>query len=272
MRKIVLLVIGILLLSGCNSKLVYDTNEEYVLKFVEALNTKDTKTLDQLLSDEAYIYYDVTHTQVALGSTKDKDSEISRLLAINTTFTDNEVLKGTSDNMAILTTLHKDDIDTKIYKSANSEYSAYEFVIEDHEITLIYAFYNNEEANEAAKNSEGQIGIRVEKKDDHLEISEVVQGSVASVMQLVAGDKIYAIDGVKVADMSDAYNEAELRLNGPKDTKVELEIERLSKGEREIVYLTRQLITDYADDEAISDEGVYYEESYEYYEGTQDKE
>lgn len=252
MRKLQVLLVLLLLLSGCGNKVkekvIFETNVEYVDKFVEAINTQDKDLLYKLVSEEAKIYYDENYAEVDLGDVYDESSHLNYLLSINTRFEDNRVVDGASDYLKVLETLHTNHIYEDIYGITNkNEYSYYEFVIEDHEIVYIYVYCNDEERLINERMNEGQIGIEysISPDNSYLIITHVFEGSVAYTLDLVEGDKIYAINDVPVTSFNPNYDEASLRLNGEADTQVKLSIERSNKELKQDVYLTRQKFSDY---------------------------
>ena len=262
MRKLFLLLLC-LFICGCSSqkkKMEYETYDEYIENFVVAINNKDIDLLNALLSEEAEIFYDANYAEVKLGRADDPNSHLYYLLAIDTKFHNNTFIDGASEYVKILETSLTNHIYSDIYNVAINEKYYYEFVIEENEIVYIYVYYNEEEATLNEKYTEAQVGLEYSIAEDmeYLLVNTVYEGSVAYVMDMVAGDKIFAINDMPISKMNANYDEPSSWLCGEAGSKVKLLIQREGQSEKQEIYLTRQKYSDYQYSEEI--EMDYYVE------------
>lgn len=249
MKRLLLLLLLCLCMFGCSTPkktMKYETYEEYVTNFIQAVNEKDTKLLDALLSKDATIYYDMNHAEIELGKAEDENSYLYYLLQIDTILEGKQIVDGASENTRILEALHTNHIYNDIYKTDLTEYTYYEFLIENNEITYIYVYCNDEELYINEQYTEAQIGIEYSRADtgEYLLVTTVYEGSVAAVLGIEEGNQIYAIDDMPVADMNMAYDEPSSWLCGKDKTQVKLLLKQDAKESRD-VYLTRQLYREY---------------------------
>ena len=87
MKRLLLLLLLCLCMFGCSTPkktMKYETYEEYVTNFIQAVNEKDTDLLDALLSNDATIYYDMNHAEIEFGKAEDENSYLYYLLQIDT--------------------------------------------------------------------------------------------------------------------------------------------------------------------------------------------
>ncbi|MBR3839745.1 MAG: PDZ domain-containing protein [Erysipelotrichales bacterium] len=263
MKRKILLLLLCLFLCGCSvqkKKVEYETYDEYVTNFVTAINNKDIDLLNTLLNENAKIFYDSNYAEVALGRADDVNSHLYYLLEVDTRFNDNTIIDGASEYVKILETSLTNHIYKDIYKVSIDEKYYYEFVIEDNEIVYIYVYHNTEEAALNEKFTEAQIGIEYSIAEDmqYLLVTTVYEGSVAYVMDMVAGDKIYTINDTPVSEMNSNYDEPSSWLCGEAGTKVKLQIQREGQSTTQEIFLTRQKYSEYQYSEEI--EVDYYVE------------
>ena len=240
--------------------MIYETYDEYVENFITAINNKDVDLLNALLNENAEIFYDSNFAEVKLGRADDPNSHLYYLLAVDTKFNENTLIDGASEYAKILETSLTNHIYDTIYKVSINEKYYYEFVIEENEIIYIYVYYNAEEAQLNERFTEAQIGIEYSIAEDmqYLLVNTVYEGSVAYVMDMVSGDKIYAINDVPISQMNSDYDEPSSWLCGEAGTKVKLLIQREDQSDTQEIFLTRQKYSDYQYSEEI--EADYYVE------------
>lgn len=256
-RKLDLRWLGIffllIALTGCiksNNKqlppLELDSDVEYAMTFLHAMNSKDTKTIDALLDKEAIIVYENNPQSIPLGFTTDKDSYISYLLELNNRY-ENIEEETTNLSSTLLTFLHSNKLLEDIWQVEPTQNTRYEFVVENQRITLLYVYTNLEEQSYQEEFTQGGVGIEFSKAEDnsHLLISYVYAGTPAAVLKLAEGDLIYSLNGVSIAEMSTAFDEPESRILGAVGTPLVIEVQRVGKENRETLTMTRMALQDY---------------------------
>lgn len=118
-------------------------------------------------------------------------------------------------------------------------------------------FFDPEEAAEFAEELSGSfegIGAEIAIKDDQLQIVAPLPDSPAESAGVMAGDKIYLIDGVETQEMT--LEEAVSRIRGPKGTSVTLMVSRDGLDELEEVVIVRDEINIDSVEWEIRDDGI----------------
>ena len=104
------------------------------------------------------------------------------------------------------------------------------------------AFFSRREFEQRSALERGELahsGIEVERVDDALIVLAVVEGSAAAKAGVTPGDRIKTIDDTSVAGLD--VDAVELRLAGPKGSKIHVHLERGSRLEPEPLDVTLKL-------------------------------
>jgi len=118
-------------------------------------------------------------------------------------------------------------------------------------------FFDPEEASDFAEQLSGSfegIGAEIGIKDDQLQIVAPLPGSPAEVAGLLAGDKVYLIDGKDTSPMT--IEEAVMNIRGPKGTSVTLGVSRDGLDELMDVVIVRDEISIDSLEYEMRDDGI----------------
>ncbi|MBU0531131.1 MAG: S41 family peptidase [Candidatus Uhrbacteria bacterium] len=118
-------------------------------------------------------------------------------------------------------------------------------------------FFDPKEATDFAEQLSGSfegIGAEIGIKDDQLQVVAPLPGSPAEVAGLLAGDKIYLIDGKDTSPMT--IEEAVMNIRGPKGTSVTLSISRDGLDELQDVVIVRDEIVIDSVRHEVRDDGI----------------
>lgn len=253
----------VLSLTGCSQKqqkqlppLEFESDVEYALSFLHAMNSKDTQTIDALLDKEAIIVYEDNPESIFLGFTSNEDSYISYLLASNSRY--EEITEERNNlNSIMVSFIYSNKLLEDIWEVGLTTRSKYEFVVENQRITLIYVYHNMEEENIIEEHSAGGVGIEYSIAQDNskLRITTVYAGTPAAVLGLKEGDLIYSLNGISISSMSMVFNEVQYWMLGKIGTPLIMEVQREGSEKIEELTLTRMALTDYiplSDEEILS--------------------
>jgi C-terminal processing protease CtpA/Prc len=111
------------------------------------------------------------------------------------------------------------------------------FEVKDGKIAKIATTVDKKTEEQIAKNVAGGIGIGTDIKPDRVIITSILANSPAEKAGLKQGYEIMAIDGIKCSDMK--QGEQLIRIRGPVDSKVLLEVRRPDTQETYDVELIR---------------------------------
>jgi len=111
------------------------------------------------------------------------------------------------------------------------------FEVEDGKIVKVITVIDKKAVEQIANNMSGGIGVGADIKSDRVIITSIAANSPAEKAGLQQGYEIMAIDGIKCSDMK--QGEQIIRIKGPVDSKVLLEVRRPDTNETYDVELIR---------------------------------
>ncbi|MBS3768143.1 MAG: S41 family peptidase [Candidatus Cloacimonetes bacterium] len=97
-----------------------------------------------------------------------------------------------------------------------------------------------EELRTSTKGKFGGLGIRISSPGDYITINSVIEGTPASQVGLIAGDKVIAVDGKSTKDWT--TKKAAENMRGPKDSKVIVTVRREGIDEDIDFEVTRDIV------------------------------
>ena len=112
------------------------------------------------------------------------------------------------------------------------------FEVKDGKIAKIITTIDKKTEEQIAKHMAGGIGVGIGIKPDRIVMTSILANSPAEKAGLKQGYEIMAIDGIKCSDMK-RQGEQLIRIRGPVDSKVLLEVRRLDTQETYDVELIR---------------------------------
>lgn len=247
------LCLFLVIVSGCSINqekelpaLIYENELEYAMSFFHAMNTKDTQTIDALLSKEAIVVYQDSPEEIELGYTTNPNSHISYMLAMNSRYED--ITEEKNNLVSVMTNfIYSNKFMEDIWKVTATSKTRYEFVIEENRITLIYIYTNEEQEalNELYTRAGTGLEVSIAEDNSHLLITNVYAGTPAKVLKLQEGDQIVAIDGIKIEEMNPTIDEYYYRLLGDVNTQVSIDVQRQGSDQIQTLTMTRMLLDEY---------------------------
>ncbi len=143
-------------------------------------------------------------------------------------------LNNTENSITIRIEETGEDIKLAGVDSIGSEIT---FEVKNGKIAKVITVIDKKTLEQIAKNTAGGIGVGTDIKPDRVIITSVAANSPAEKAGLKQGYEIMAIDGIKCSDMK--QGEQLIRIRGPVDSKVLLEVRRPDKQETYDVELIR---------------------------------
>jgi len=221
-------------LAGCSSRVntlptIGATEQEKIVKsFLQSINDKDAQKVVELLgTNMVYIekYSDGTQDKFTLK--KDIQDRINTVIGNDTIMTVDEFQHP---NTTTLVAIGKaSDFVTKIGGFPQGLDYTCKYTFNNGKISSMELQRNKTDEDVLQEKTKGTIGIVLTEDDEEFVIEQCLNGKPAEKAGLKAGDRIEAVDGLKVADMKHGMVEATYRIRGEVGTQVELTVNRDGK-------------------------------------------
>ena len=225
------------IIAGCSTKqdnsLQASETKKIVESFIQSYNSGDADACIDLLSS------DIVVEQKGLPDSKSQDERsVHEALKSNIALKHNweimAYLNNTENSITIRVEETGEDIKLAGVDSVGSEIT---FEVKDGKIAKMITVIDQKTAEQVAENIGGGIGVGTDIKPDRVIITSIAANSPAEKADLKQGYEIMAIDGIKCSDMK--QGEQILRIRGPVDSKVLLEVRRPDTNETYDVELIR---------------------------------
>jgi len=232
--KGLILVLTIVLVSsnliGCSSNakptiIEPEVQAETVKNFIQAINEGDLDGVENLLASNA-TYVDKT-VEGDEGKT-DKREEVINIIKYmidnESNFTIDSIVQN-DKGLAVVEGRVTSYLTKLAGMNEGLRYTS-NCEILDQKISYLEYVENEEDVNVFNNKTEGVVGINFEFNDGDVVILGCAEGMPAEQSGLKQGDRIEAVDGMKVAEMKHGIDELAYRIRGAAGTKVSLSINR----------------------------------------------
>jgi len=207
--------------------------KKIVESFIQSYNNGDADACINLLSSEIVV------EQKGVQDSKSQDERsVHEALKSNIALKHNwkimAYINNTENSITIRIEETGEDIKLTGVDSVGSEIT---FEVKDGKIAKMITAIDKKTAEQIAGNMAGGIGVGTDIKPDRVIITSIAANSPAEKAGLKQGYEIMAIDGIKCSDMK--QGEQIIRIRGPVDSKVLLEVRRPDTNETYDVELIR---------------------------------
>jgi molybdopterin-binding protein len=221
-------------LAGCGAKqdnsLQALETKKITESFIQSLNKGDADACIGLLSSDIAW----TSQNVELQDVRSIHEAIKSDIEWKHNWKIIEYLSNTENVITIRAEVTGEDMKLAGVDSVVSEIT---FEVKDGKIAKIITTVDKKTEEQIAKNVAGGIGVGTDIKPDRIIITSILANSPAEKAGLKQGYEITAIDGIKCSDMK--QGEQLIRIRGPVDSKVLLEVRRPDTQETYDVELIR---------------------------------
>ncbi|MFA4953851.1 MAG: PDZ domain-containing protein [Patescibacteria group bacterium] len=222
-------------LAGCRAKqddsLQALETKKITESFIKSLNKGDADACIGLLSSDIAM----TSQNVELPDVRSIHEAIKSDIEWKHNWKIIEYLSNTENVITIRAEVTGEDMKLAGVDSVVSEIT---FEVKDGKIAKIVTTVDKKTEKQIAKNVAGGIGVGTDIKPDRVIITSILANSPAEKAGLKQGYEIMAIDGIKCSDMKQ-QGEQLIRIRGPVDSKVLLEVRRPDTQETYDVELIR---------------------------------
>lgn len=230
---LVLSLLALINLAGCGTKdttatLGANEQEEIVKTFLQAINDKDAQKAEALLGpDMVYIVKYSDGTKDKFDKREDIQATLTEIIENNTRLTVDEFQHP---NTTTLVTLGKaSDLLTEIKGFTQEIRYSSKYTFKEGKVSSMEFERNKADEELLQQSTKGTIGIAMDLIDGEMIIQECLSGKPAEKAGLKVGDRIEAIDGLKILEMKYGTKESVYRIRGEEGTKVNLTIKREGK-------------------------------------------
>lgn len=221
-------------LAGCRAKqddsLQALETKRIAESFIQSLNKGDADACIGLLSSDIAW----TSQNVELPDVRSIHEAIKSDIEWKHNWKIIEYLSNTENVITIRAEVTGEDMKLAGVDSVISEIT---FEVKDGKIAKIITTVDKKTEEQIAKNVAGGVGVGTDIEPDRIIITSILANSPAEKAGLKQGYEIMAIDGIKCSDMK--QGEQLIRIRGPVDSKVLLEVRRPDTQETYDVELIR---------------------------------
>lgn len=221
-------------LAGCGAKqdnsLQALETKKITESFIQSLNKGDADACIGLLSSDIAW----TSQNVELPDVRSIHEAIKSDIEWKHNWKIIEYLSNTENVITIRAEVAGEDMKLAGVDSVISEIT---FEVKDGKIAKIITTVDKKTEEQIAKNVAGGVGVGTDIEPDRIIITSILANSPAEKAGLKQGYEIMAIDGIKCSDMK--QGEQLIRIRGPVDSKVLLEVRRPDTQETYDVELIR---------------------------------